>query len=155
MGKRSKIAQQAYDIALPVAERMGYDLVDAEYKKEGQGMFLRLFIDRKGGISIDDCEAFSKVIDPILDEKLKCDADFFEVSSPGLTRPLDDISDYIRYEGEKIDISLFKADETGSKKFTGTIVSALDDTVVFKKEDDTEVKLALSDISKAIRHIDF
>ncbi|MBQ7274626.1 MAG: ribosome maturation factor RimP [Clostridiales bacterium] len=155
MAKRSKTAQEAYDIAKPEAEKMGFDLVDAEYKKEGQGMFLRLFIDRKGGISIDDCEAFSKVIDPILDEKLKCDADFFEVSSPGLTRPLDDISDYIRYEGEKIDISLFKADETGSKKFTGTIVSALDDTVVFKKEDDTEVKLALSDISKAIRHIDF
>ena len=155
MAKRSKTAQEAYDIAKPEAEKMGFDLVDAEYKKEGQDMFLRLFIDRKGGISIDDCEAFSKVIDPILDEKLKCDADFFEVSSPGLTRPLDDISDYIRYEGEKIDISLFKADETGSKKFTGTIVSALDDTVVFKKEDDTEVKLALSDISKAIRHIDF
>ena len=155
MAKRSKTAQEAYDIAKPEAEKMGFDLVDAEYKKEGQGMFLRLFIDRKGGISIDDCEAFSKVIDPILDEKLKCDADFFEVSSPGLTRPLDDISDYIRYEGEKIDISLFKADETGSKKFTGIIVSALDDTVVFKKEDDTEVKLALSDISKAIRHIDF
>ena len=155
MAKRSKTAQEAYDIAKPEAEKMGFDLVDAEYKKEGQDMFLRLFIDRKGGISIDDCEAFSKVIDPILDEKLKCDADFFEVSSPGLTRPLDDISDYIRYEGEKIDISLFKADETGSKKFTGTIISALDDTVVFKKEDDTEVKLALSDISKAIRHIDF
>lgn len=155
MAKRSKTAQEAYDIAKPEAEKMGFDLVDAEYKKEGQGMFLRLFIDRKGGISIDDCESFSKVIDPILDEKLKCDADFFEVSSPGLTRPLDDISDYIRYEGEKIDVSLFKADETGSKKFTGTIVSALDDTVVFSKEDGTEVKLALSDISKAVRHIDF
>ena len=146
MAKRSKIAQEAYDIAKPEAEKMGFDLVDAEYKKEGQGMFLRLFIDRKGGISIDDCESFSKVIDPILDEKLKCDADYFEVSSPGLTRPLDDISDYIRYEGEKIDVSLFKADDTGSKKFTGRIVSALDDKVTFRKEDDTEVELALSDI---------
>lgn len=155
MAKRSKTAQEAYDIAKPKAEKMGFDLVDAEYKKEGQGMFLRLFIDRKGGISIDDCESFSKVIDPILDEKLKCDADYFEVSSPGLTRPLDDISDYIRYEGEKIDVSLFKADDTGSKKFTGTIVAALDDKVTFRKEDDTEVELALSDISKAIRHIDF
>ena len=50
MGKRSKIAQQAYDIALPVAERMGYDLVDAEYKKEGSAMFLRLYIDKRGGV---------------------------------------------------------------------------------------------------------
>ena len=66
MAKRSKIAQEAYDIAKPEAEKLGFDLVDAEYKKEGQDMFLRLFIDSKGGISIDDCEAFSKVIDPIL-----------------------------------------------------------------------------------------
>ena len=63
MAKRSKTAQEAYDIAKPEAEKMGYDLVDAEYKKEGQSMFLRLFIDRKGGISIDDCEAFSKTRD--------------------------------------------------------------------------------------------
>lgn len=155
MAKRSKIAQEAYDIAKPEAEKLGFDLVDAEYKKEGQDMFLRLFIDRKGGISIDDCEAFSKVIDPILDEKLKCDADYFEVSSPGLTRPLEEIEDYIRYEGEKIDVSLFKADDSGSKKFTGTIVSAHDDTVLFTKDDGNEAELTLTDISKAVRHIDF
>ena len=87
MGKRSKIAQEAYDIAFPVAEQMGYDLVDAEYKKEGKDVFLRLFIDKRGGVSIDDCEAFTRTIDPIFDEKLKHDADYFEVSSPGLLRP--------------------------------------------------------------------
>ena len=155
MAKRSKTAQEAYDIAKPEAEKMGYDLVDAEYKKEGQSMFLRLFIDRKGGISIDDCEAFSKVIDPIFDERLNCDADYFEVSSPGLTRPLDDISDYQRYEGEKIDVSLFKADESGAKSFTGKIISAGDGSVVFEKEDGTSSELKIEDISKAVRHIDF
>ena len=155
MAKRSKTAQEAFDIAQPEAAKMGFDLVDAEYKKEGQGMFLRLFIDRKGGISIDDCEAFSKVIDPIFDEKLKCDADFFEVSSPGLTRPLDEISDYIRYEGEKIDVKLFAADETGSKSFMGKILSAADGKVTFEREDGTTTELALTDISKAVRHIDF
>jgi ribosome maturation factor RimP len=55
MGKRSKIAQQAFNIAQPVAERMGYDLVDAEYKKEGSAMFLRLYIDKRGGVNSDDC----------------------------------------------------------------------------------------------------
>ena len=155
MAKRSKTAQEAYDIAKPEAEKMGYDLVDAEYKKEGQSMFLRLFIDRKGGISIDDCEAFSKVIDPIFDERLNCDADYFEVSSPGLTRPLDDISDYQRYEGEKIDVNLFKADESGVKSFTGKIISAGDGSVVFEKEDGTSSELKIEDISKAVRHIDF
>ena len=155
MAKRSKTAQEAYDIAKPEAEKMGFDLVDAEYKKEGQGMFLRLFIDRKGGISIDDCEAFSRIIDPILDEKLKCDADYFEVSSPGLTRPLDDISDYVRYEGEKIDVKLFKADGSGSKSFTGTIVGTGEGKVIFEKEDGSTAEYVLSDISKAVRHIDF
>lgn len=155
MAKRSKTAQEAYDIAFPEAAKMGFDLIDAEYKKEGQGMFLRLFIDRKGGISIDDCEAFSKVIDPILDEKLKCDADFFEVSSPGLTRPLDDISDYVRYEGEKIDVKLFKPDEEGSKSFTGKILSAGDGKVTFEKDNGTTAVVDIQDISKAVRHIDF
>lgn len=118
-------------------------------------MFLRLFIDRKGGISTDDCEAFSKVIDPILDEKMHHDADYFEVSSPGLTRPLQDISDYIRYEGEPIDVNLFKADEYGDKSFTGTIVSAEGESIVFEKEDKNQVRLSISDISKAVRHIVF
>ncbi len=155
MAKRSKIAQEAYDIAKPEAEKMGYDLVDAEYKKEGQDMFLRLFIDRRGGISIDDCEAFSKVIDPIFDEKLKCDADYFEVSSPGLTRPLEDISDYKRYEGELIDVKLFTAEKLGTKSFTGKILEAKDTTVIFEKEDGTGAELELTDISKAVRHIVF
>ena len=155
MAKRSKIAQEAYDIALPVAREMGYDLVDAEYKKEGQGMFLRLFIDRKGGISVDDCEEFSRVVDPILDEKLKSDADFFEVSSPGLTRPLSEISDYRRYQGERLDISLFAADESGEKSFQGVIEETEDEAVIIKKDDGSTVRLMLSQISKAVRHIDF
>ncbi|MBR1797284.1 MAG: ribosome maturation factor RimP [Clostridiales bacterium] len=155
MAKRSKIAQEAYDIAKPYAEQMGFDLVDAEYKKEGQSMFLRLFIDRKGGISTDDCEALSKVVDPILDEKLHHDADYFEVSSPGLTRPLQDLSDYRRYEGELIDVNLFKADETGVKSFTGRIVGVNDDKVSFEKDNGTRSELMLQDISKAVRHLDF
>ena len=103
MAGRSKIAQQAFDIAQPVAERMGLELVDAEYKKEGQSTFLRLFIDKKGGLGIDDCETFSRLIDPILDEKVHHDADYFEVSSPGLTRPLTEKADFERYSDEKID----------------------------------------------------
>jgi len=106
-------------------------------------------------VSIDDCETFSKVIDPIFDEKLKCDADFFEVSSPGLTRPLQDIEDYIRYEGEKIDVKLFAPLEDKSKNFTGVIAGVEDSNVIFTRDDGSEVKLELTDISKAVRHIDF
>ncbi|MBR2295248.1 MAG: ribosome maturation factor RimP [Clostridiales bacterium] len=154
MAKRSKIAQEAYDIAKPYAEEMGLDLVDAEYKKEGQSMFLRLFVDKKGGLSIDDCENFSRIIDPVFDEKLEHDADYFEVSSPGLTRPLSDASDYKRYEGELLDVNLFK-EMDGAKSLTGKIVKGGDGNVTLQKDDGTEVTIDYKDISKAVRHIVF
>ena len=155
MGKRSKIAQQAFDIALPVAEKMGYDLVDAEYKKEGTAMFLRLYIDKRGGVNSDDCEAFSKEVDPLIDAGTDSDADYFEVSSPGLTRPLETIRDYVRYQGEKLDVKLFAQAPNGAKSFTAEIVSAEGDKVVLRGEDGTEYELGLGDISSAVRHIDF
>ncbi len=154
MGKRSKKAQEAFDLALPVAQQMGYDLVDCEYKKEGQGIYLRLFIDKKGGVGIDDCEAFSSAVDPVIDSGMHSDADFFEVSSPGLTRPLETIADYVRYEGEKLDITLYVARD-GVKDFTGVLAGHGEDNVVIKAADGTEYDLALSDIAKAVRHIDF
>ncbi|MCQ2466424.1 MAG: ribosome maturation factor RimP [Clostridia bacterium] len=157
MAKRSKIAQAAYEIAFPVAEEMGLELVDAEYKKEGQSIFLRLFIDKKGGLEIDDCENFSRLIDPILDEQLKHDADYFEVSSPGLTRPLEEPSDFRRYSDEKIDVSLFKETD-GVKNFVGTIVELDDEKIVFEyevKKDKKTIELKYEQISKAVRHIEF
>ncbi|MCQ2529407.1 MAG: ribosome maturation factor RimP [Saccharofermentans sp.] len=157
MAKRSKIAQAAFELAEPVAKEMGYDLVDAEYKKEGQDTFLRLFIDRKGGINVDDCENFSRVIDVIFDEKLTHDADYFEVSSPGLTRPLSDHADYLRYEGEKIDVNLF-AEIEGMKTFVGLIKSSDKDAVTFEVEEKKTTKtvtVEYKNISKAVRHIEF
>ncbi|MBO4635974.1 MAG: ribosome maturation factor RimP [Clostridiales bacterium] len=156
MAKRSKTAQTAYDIALPVAKEMGFDLVDAEYKKEGQSMFLRLFIDKKGGLGIDDCEEFSKVIDPILDESMKRDEDYFEVSSPGLTRPLETMADYIRYEDQKLEVSLFSEGGHG-KQFLATIKGASEEseTITFEDEDGNRFDIGLKDIAKAVRHIEF
>ena len=154
MAGRSKTAQAAFDIAKPVAEQMGLELVDAEYKKEGPDMFLRLFIDRKGGIGIDECEEFTRVIDPIFDEQLKHDADYFEVSSPGLTRPLTTAADYRRYEGEKLDVTLFKAIDQG-KSFVATIASGEEEAVVLTAEDGTNFRVEYKDIAKATRHIEF
>lgn len=157
MAKRSKIAQAAYDIAKPEAEKLGLELVDAEFKKEGQKTFLRLFIDKKGGLNIDDCEVFSRIIDPILDEQLKHDADYFEVSSPGLTRPLSEPADYRRYSEEKIEVSLFKEID-GVKNFLGKILEVTDETVVFEYEEAKETKtvtLKYEEIARAVRHIEF
>lgn len=153
MKKRSKKAQQAYDIVLPLAKSMGYDLVDVEYGKEGQKMFLTVFIDKKGGITSDDCEAFSKEADPLIDEGMNSDADYFVVSSPGLTRPLDTVEDYVRYEGEKIDVKLFAAKD-GIKDFTGKIAGVEGEDITFDT-DEASITLNIKDIAKAIRHIDF
>ena len=155
MAKRSKTAQTAYDIALPVAKQMGFDLVDAEFKKEGQSTFLRLFIDKKGGLGVDDCEEFSKAIDPILDEQMKRDEDYFEVSSPGLTRPLTEMSDYERYEGQSLDVTLFAEGPKG-KQFTAVIQkTSQEEQIITFKDEEEEFDIGLKDIAKAVRHIDF
>ena len=161
MAKRSKIAQAAYDIAKPEAEKLGLDLVDAEFKKEGQKTFLRLFIDKKGGLNIDDCEIFSKLIDPILDEKLKHDADYFEVSSPGLTRPLTEEADFRRYSDELIEVSLFK-EVDNIKNFLGKIIEVTDSDVLFeyeevkgKEKETKQIRLKYEELARAVRHIEF
>lgn len=153
MKKRSKKAQQAYDIVLPLAKSMGYDLVDVEYAKEGQKMFMTVYIDKRGGITSDDCEAFSKEADPLIDAGMDSDADYFVVSSPGLTRPLDTIEDYVRYQDEKLDVKLFAAKD-GVKDFTGTIAGVEGEDITFDTEDG-ELTLNLKDIAKAVRHIEF
>jgi len=153
MPKMSKTAQAAFDIAAPIAEDMGFELVDCEYVKEGKSLYLRLYIDKKGGICIDDCESFSRAVDPVFDEKLTSDADFFEVSSPGLTRPLVDMKDFRRYEGESIDVSLYQ-EVNGTKSFTGKIACSDEDTVTFDTPQGS-IKLALKDMAKAVRHIEF
>lgn len=153
MKKRSKKAQQAYDIVLPLAKSMGYDLVDVEYGKEGQKMFLTVYIDKKGGITSDDCEAFSKEADPLIDEGMDSDADYFVVSSPGLTRPLEEVEDFRRYEGEKIDVKLF-AVKDGIKDFIGKIEGTEGDEITFDVDGD-KITLNIKEIAKAVRHIEF
>ena len=117
-------------------------------------MFLRLYVDKKGGVGIDDCESVSKATDPVLEKELGLDYDYFEVSSPGLTRPLETVADYLRYMGETLDVSLY-APVDGIKEFSCVCESAEDDKVKLKASDGKEYELALSDIAKAVRHIDF
>ena len=153
MAGRSKIAQEAFDIAEPIVSELGFDLVDCEYKKEGQYYFLRLFIDKRGGISIEDCEAVSHAVDKVLDEQLSADPDYFEVSSPGATRPFTSLADYIRHQGEEIEVSLF-APLDGAKKLEGIIESASEEELILTCNE-KEVRLQWPQIAKAQRTIRF
>ena len=154
LAKRSKVAQEAFELAEPVVAELGFDLVDCSYVKEARGMVLTLYIYKRGGIGIDDCETVSRAVDPIFDETASIDPDFFEVSSPGLTRPLETEKDYNRYAGEKVDVSLYKPVE-GKKSFTAAIKGAEDSKATFVFDNGDELTLDFEEIAKAVRHIEF
>lgn len=153
MAGRSKVAQEAFDIAEPIVKELGFDLVDCEYKKEGQYCFLRIFIDKRGGIGIDDCEIVSREVDKALEGKLHADPDYFEVSSPGATRPFSSLSDYVRHQGEEIEVSLFSAVD-GSKHLEGIIDQATEEKLVLDTGNE-KIELEWDKIAKAQRTIRF
>ena len=95
------------ELIQPTVTEMGYELVDVEFVKEGPNWYLRIFIDKEGGVTIDDCEAVSKTLEKIFDEKDPIEqAYFLEISSPGIDRPLKKKEDFIKYNGEMVDVKL-------------------------------------------------
>lgn len=126
----NKIAQRVYDLALPVAEKMGFDIWDVEYIKEAGEWYLRVYIDKaEGGIFINDCEAFSREMDPILDEADPVEGSYvFEVSSAGAERALKRPGDFERFMGSNVEVKLYKAVE-GRKSYQGTLSGYADGKV--------------------------
>ncbi len=100
-----------------LADQMGFELVDVCLDKEGAGKYLRIYIDKPEGISMDDCETYHRAIQPQLESY---DYDFLEVSSPGIDRPLKKDRDFERALGSEIEIKLFKAMD-GQKVITGIL----------------------------------
>ena len=109
-----------------IAEGMGFELVDAAVEKEPTGRYLRFYIDKPEGISLDDCEAYHKAVRSIADT---VDYDYMEVSSPGIDRPLKKDRDFERNLGAEIEIKLFKAMD-GAKVITGTLAGLEDGEIV-------------------------
>ena len=109
-----------------IAADMGYELVDAAVEKEPTGKYLRFYIDRPEGISLDDCEAYHKAVRQLADT---VDYDFMEVSSPGIARPLKKDRDFERALGTEVEIKLFKAVD-GVKVITGTLAGLEDGDIV-------------------------
>lgn len=114
----------------PIIESNGCDLLEVEYKKKYDNMNLMVYIDKEGGVSLDDCEKVHKAIDAPLDELDPTDGEPYSlsVSSPGLDRPLKNIKDYKRNSGKGVEIALFSAID-GKKKYEGIFTSWTDDTV--------------------------
>ncbi|HZK33807.1 MAG TPA: ribosome maturation factor RimP [Bacillota bacterium] len=120
----------------PIIEKLKCELVDIEYKKEGSQWYLRIYIDKSGGVTIDDCQAVSERVSDLLDEADPIPYSYIlEVSSPGLDRVLKKEADFIRYTGSKVDISLYRPVHA-SKKHTGVLEGISDDLLSIKVEEE-------------------
>ena len=125
----SKVTETVWNLAQPLAAEQGVELWDVEYVKEAGQWFLRVYLDKEGGIWVSDCEAFSRALDPILDEADPIPGSYvFEVSSAGAERELKRPGDFERFLGETVEVKLYKALE-GRKVFTGKLLSYADGDV--------------------------
>lgn len=116
------ISEVVEALARPVVEGLGLSLWDVEYLKEGGQWYLRLYLDREGGVGIEDCEAVSRAMDPILDKEDPIDdAYIFEVASAGAERALKRPSDFAQYLGHLVELRTFTA-KNGAKQFLGTLL---------------------------------
>ena len=112
--------------ARTIAEKMGYEMVDLCMDREPTGKYLRFYIDRDEGVSLDDCEAYHKAVRAAADS---VDYDFMEVSSPGIDRPLKTDRDFERNLGSEIEIRLFRPIE-GTKVYTGVLAGLEEGNIV-------------------------
>ncbi len=137
MSKKEIYEQKTEEILLPIVEEYGFELVDVEYVKEGSTWYLRSYIDKPGGISIDDCEKVSRRLSDVLDEKDYIDDTYImEVSSPGLGRPLKKEKDFKRSLGEEVEIRTYRMIDK-QKEFTGILKDYDAGTVTIQLEDET------------------
>ena len=140
-------AERVYDLIKETVEAQGVELWDVRFLKEGASWYLRVFIDKEDGISIDDCTNVSHAIDPVIDEADPIDVSYYlEVCSPGIERELSRKHHYGKVLGEKIKIKLYKALE-GKKEFIGILKNAGDDITL--ETENGELTFPLSAISKA------
>lgn len=127
-----KITQTVAALAKPIVEARGCSLWDVEYVREGADHILRVAIDKEGGVDIDDCEAVSRAVDPVLDEKDPIPESYrFEVCSAGLERQLKRPSDFERYLGEPVLVKLYRPRD-GQKEFPGRLVRYEDGAVTIE-----------------------
>ena len=155
MSRREQYEQQTEELLEPIVTGHGFELVDVEYVKEAGTWYLRAYIDKPGGITVDDCEVVSRQFSDILDEKDYIeDAYIFEVSSPGLGRPLKKEKDFKRSMGEEVEIRTYRAIDR-QKEFTGILKAYDNDTVTIAYEDDTEQIFNKSDVALIRLALDF
>ncbi len=159
MSRREDYEQKTEALILPILEERNFELVDVEYVKEGSTWYLRVYIDKEGGITVNDCEDVARQMNPVLDEEDYIDGSYtFEVSSPGLGRPLKKEKDYIRNLGKNVEIRTYRPIQH-AKEFHGQLKAYDDRTVTIQTEENAESAAELtfekSDIALIRQALDF
>ena len=155
MSKREIYEQKTEELIMPLIEQHQFELVDVEYVKEGGNWYLRAYIDKPGGITVDDCELVSRALSDLLDEHdFIEDAYILEVSSPGLGRPLKKDKDFARSIGEEVDVKTFRAIQH-QKDFTGILKAYDKEKIVLELEGGEEMAFARADIALVRMAFDF
>ena len=138
MAKREIYEQKTEELIMPIIEANYLELVDVEYVIEGCNWYLRAYIDKEGGINVDDCELVSRAFSDLLDEHdFISEAYILEVSSPGLLRPLKKDKDFERNLSELVEVKLYKAIDK-QKEFEGILKAYTSDTITIELEDGEE-----------------
>ncbi|MDE7057651.1 MAG: ribosome maturation factor RimP [Lachnospiraceae bacterium] len=136
-------------------EERQFELVDVEFVKEAGNWFLRVYIDKPGGITIDDCELISRALSDKLDEEdFIVESYILEVSSPGLGRPLKKEKDFVRSQGQSVEVKLFRPIEK-QKEFTGILKSWDRDTVTLEFEEEAVLTIERANIALIRLAFDF
>ena len=155
MSRREEYEKRAEELLAPIVELNGFELVDVEYVKEAGNWYLRGYIDKPGGIAVDDCEVISRQLGDWLDkEDFISESYILEVSSPGLGRPLKKEKDYVRNMNKEIEIRTYRAINK-SKEFYGLLKAYDKDTVTITDEDGNETTFNKSDIALIRQALDF
>ena len=145
----AKIEEKVEELLKETIEKLGYNLYDVEYVKEGPNYYLRVYIDNEKGIDLNDCEKVSNAIDEMLDEaNIIKDQYYLEVSSPGIERVLRKDRHLQENIGNQIEIKLFKKDEKGSKDYIGELLKFDQEVVSIKTSEEDEIQIERKNISQ-------
>ncbi len=140
MAKR-RIVDIVKDLVLPVIEENGFELEDIEFVKEGKEWFLRVYIDKDGGITLDDCQIVSEYLSKRLDETDPIEHHYYlEVSSPGLDRPLKTERDFEKYKGRLVEVHLYEPID-GQKLIEGELMGLKENRISLKVSGDKIIEL--------------
>lgn len=146
--KKNSIEELMKKISIPLLDELNFDFVDVEFVKEGPNRFLRLYIDKAEGITLEDCQKVSEKLNDALDEIDPIEENYFlEVSSPGIDRPLKTDDDFKKALNEDVEINLYKAID-GIKRLEGKLVNYDDEAFIIEDEKIGEIRLERNVVSK-------